>query len=430
LFGWLLWGDFAFTFFECIFGRFLPLYLKDLQASNALIGIMGGTIAGGVNILFLPGISQWSDRCRTPWGRRIPFLAVATPITVVALILVGFAPELGGWLHRSVVLRVAPAIPVTAVILTVLCIFVVCFHLFNMVLCNAFNWLVREVVPQEWMARFLSWFRIVSTVSSVFFSWYVFPYIISYRREVCVTVGIFYLVVFLLMCWKVKEGEYPPARMQEHKPGIIKSFGLYFRDCFSVPLYRHYFYAITLFSLGCCAGPFYMLFFRNSLGLSMDDMGKIFALELAVKAVTYLPMGWLCDKIVSVRLVIASQVGMLALTLLAFFFITGKNTLILFTVVNSIVWVGWSLGSAMLAMELFPEEKFAQLSAGANIFGCGVGIVGNYLVGLFMDFSNNNYRIAYLWAALGGLSFIPLISVYRGWKQHGGPLHYKAPLPE
>ena len=40
---WLLWGDFAFNFFESVFGRFLPIYLKDLQASNTLIGLMGGS---------------------------------------------------------------------------------------------------------------------------------------------------------------------------------------------------------------------------------------------------------------------------------------------------------------------------------------------------------------------------------------------------
>lgn len=58
LFLWLLWGDFAFTFFENIFSRFVPLYLKDFHASNSLIGIMTGSIAGLVNILFLPNISQ------------------------------------------------------------------------------------------------------------------------------------------------------------------------------------------------------------------------------------------------------------------------------------------------------------------------------------------------------------------------------------
>jgi|GEM_PF-4579585 len=42
---WLLFWDFAFNFFEAIFGRFLPIYLKDLQASNTVIGLMPEALA-------------------------------------------------------------------------------------------------------------------------------------------------------------------------------------------------------------------------------------------------------------------------------------------------------------------------------------------------------------------------------------------------
>src|SRR5260221_853426 len=79
LFVWLLWGDFCFTIFESVFGRFLPLYLKDLNASNTLIGAMTGSVGGLVNVLFLPTISMASDRRRSRFGRRIPFLFAATP---------------------------------------------------------------------------------------------------------------------------------------------------------------------------------------------------------------------------------------------------------------------------------------------------------------------------------------------------------------
>ena len=430
LFAWLLWGDFAFCFFENIFGRFIPLYLNDLKASNTLIGIMTGSIAGAINILFLPGISRWSDEYRSRWGRRIPFLAVATPITVVSMILMGFAPEIGTWFHSRIISQAAPSISLTAVILTLLCGFVVSFHYFNMVLCNAFNWLLRDVVPQEFMARFLSWFRIVSTVSSVAFSWYVFPYIISHRKEVCVGIGLFYLVTFLLMCLKVKEGEYPPPTPRgTNPPGIIKSFGLYFRDCLSVPIYRNYFITTMVGGITGCAGPFFLLFYRNTLGLSLEDLGKIFALGSIVTAAAYLPIGWLCDKFTPIRMAIIGQTGMFIVAILSFLFLNSKEALIFFTVVGSPISVCWGLGSATLTMKLFPVEKFGQLYAATNIFGCGVGIVGNYALGLFMDLMQSNFRMAYAWSALSGVALIPLLLVYRDWKKYGGPHHYVAPLP-
>jgi hypothetical protein len=97
--------------------------------------------------------------------------------------------------------------------------------------------------------------------------------------------------------------------------------------------------------------------------------------------------------------------------------------------IGAVASVGWGLGIATLSMRLFPVEKFGQLSAGANVFGCGITIVGNFAVGVYMDWMHSNFRMAYLWSALGGLALIPLLAVYRGWKQHGGPDQYVAPMP-
>ena len=149
LFLWLLGGDFALVFFENIFGRFIPIYLNDLHASNTFIGVVTGSFAGLVNIFFLPNLSIASDRCRGRWGRRIPFLLLSIPCTVGSVIMIGFAPEIGAWLHGGL----GRWLPVGSAALTLglLGCFAVSFHLWNMVLVNAYNWLLRDVVPQELM---------------------------------------------------------------------------------------------------------------------------------------------------------------------------------------------------------------------------------------------------------------------------------------
>lgn len=432
LFLWLLWGDFAFTFFESIFGKFIPLYLKDLQASNTLIGIMTGSIAGFVNLVFLPNISQWSDGYRSPWGRRIPFLYVVAPLTVAALVMVGFAPEIGGWLHGRVVVRLAPGVSEAAVILTLLCVFVVAFHFSNMVLVNAYNWLLRDVVPQELMARFLAWFRIVGTVSTVLFLWFVFPHVLTHRREVCAGVGLFYLLSFLLMCRNVKEGEYPPLPPKETRPGILKSFALYFQECLRLPIYRNFFITYVLVLVASTsAGPFSILFARDSLGLDMEDMGKIFAWGMGVAAVLYFPVGWLCDKFSPLWIAIIALGGFVLASLLAYFLVQEKTTFIIYTIGFSVPSVGWGLGQMAATMKLLPGEKFGQLSSALNVFGSGALILGNYLMGNFMDLVKSDYRMAFLWsAAFFALAVFPLILVLRDWKKYGGPDHYVPPLPD
>ena len=419
---WLLAGDFAFTFFEAVFGRFMPLYLKDLHASNTLIGVMTGSFAGVVNILFLPNISQWSDHTRTRWGRRIPFLSVVAPLTVLALVSVGFAPEIARFLFPLLAahgLLVHPS--QSGLVLGLLCVFVVAYHFFNMVLVNAYNWLLRDVVPLELMARFLSWFRIVGTAATVAFLWFVFPHLTLHRREIFLGVGLFYTAAFLLMCFRVKEGDYPPPPPPAERAGLVASFRLYFKECLSEPLYRNFFLASVLaIAATACAGPFSILFTRETLGLDMRAMGRIFAWGAAVSVVVYFPMGWLCDRVGPLRVALGALCGLAAASVAAFFLVTSPERYFAYTLVWAFPSVAWGLGSLASAMRLFPEDKFGQFSSAINVFGCGALIVGNFLIGKFIDLVKGDYRMTFLWSAtLFALAVPPMIRVCRAGRRNG-----------
>lgn len=427
---WLLWGDFAFYFFEAIFLRFIPIYLKELQASNTLIGIMTGSFAGLVNVLFLPGISKMSDNFRSRLGRRIPFLLVVTPIVVGTLILVGFAPEIGGWIHDRFAVHIPWGISRGAFILGLLSVLIITFHFFNMVLVNGYNWLIRDVVPLKVMARFLAWFRIVGTVSSVIFLWYVFPHLLTHRGIICLTIGVFYLVVFLLMCFKVKEGTYPAPEAASHK-GIFRLYADYFRECLQVPLYRNFLLTFLLVIVATnCATSFTTLFMKESLGISMDGMGRIFSYTAALSAIVYFPLGWLCDRISPVKVAVGALIGLSLCPLAGYFWVQTKGDYIAYSLMFILPTSAWLLASMAVAMLLFPSAKFGQFSGAMNVFGCGGQIGGNLLIGFLIDFFHNDYRMALLWIAVfAGAAIIPMTLVIRGWIAHGGPSNYVPPQP-
>jgi len=428
---WLLWGDFAFQFFESIFARFMPIFLKELNASNTLIGIMTGSFAGLVNVLFLPVISRWCDNLRTPIGRRIPLLYVFAPLTVATLIGVGFAPDIGGWLHAGLKHLLPASLTAENLILGLLCVLVVGFHFFNMVLVNGYNWLIRDVVPLRVMSRFLAWFSIVSAVSGALFLWFVFPHLLENRQVIFLSVGVFYLVAFFMMCRKVKEGDYPPPAKPEDTPGIARTFVVYFRECLQIRLYRHFFIAcLLMISATTCANNFITLFARETLGFDMGQLGHLFAWTSAISLLFFYPIGWLCDRFSPMHVALLSIGLIIIAKLLAFFFVGGWMSFLIFSLAYAMPGVAWGLSQRASAMKLFPSEKFGQFSSGLNVFGCGALIAGNFLIGLLMDLLHSDYRIAFLWTVVMALSAIPfMLVVLREWRRHGGRDGYVPPMP-
>jgi MFS family permease len=437
LFCWLLWGDFCFTVFESIFSKFLPLYMNDLKASNTLIGVMTGSIAGVLNILFLPGISIWSDRYRGRWGRRIPFLLWAMPCTVASLILIGFAPEIGDWLFS----KVGHSLGITqaALILGILGVVVASYSFFNMVLVNIYQCLLRDVVPLELMARFLALFRTVGTAAGFLFFYSLFPYLITYRKLLCISVGVVCVISFLLMCFGVREGEYPPPPPKPARDGISSYFRdyfrtlyVYFRDCLSVDIYRNYLimYAMVT-AASTCASPFVVLFARETLGLSMDDMGKVYAWAMLPPLVLNIPFGYVCEKFSPLRVVIASLAGFTAVSAYVFFAGHDLKTWFIYAVVLcALPNVAWGLAQTATTMVLFPVQKFAQLSSSINVLGYGSVVLGSWLAGRYIDLFGGNYRMIFLWSLFWfAAALVPMFLVYRGWKRRGGLQGYIPPLP-
>ncbi|MBE7157940.1 MAG: hypothetical protein INR62_05825 [Rhodospirillales bacterium] len=428
IFVMLLGGDFAFTFFEAIFGRVLPLLAKDFHGSNTLIGIMTGSIAGLMNLFVLPNLSMRSDRHRGRLGRRIPYLLWSTPCTVASLLLVGFAPEIGAWLRAYTPLgeRASEA----TIVLGLLCVFVASYHLWNMVLNNVYVWLIRDVVPGAVIGRFLSWFRVVATLASFGFLWWVFPHIMTHRKTVFVAVSGAYLVIFLLMCWQVREGGYPPPAA-DVAPGLLKTFARYFRECLGIPIYRNYFFVYVLMTAATSSvGPFTTLFARDTLGLELGDMGKIAAWGTLAGAFIFVPMGWLSDKFKPVWIVMGGLVGIVLMPVAGYFLVHDRTAWWVYSLVGALPSCAWSFGNSAFTMTLFPVEEFGQFSAGLNVFGFGGLIIGNYLLGVFMDAVHSHYQYWFLWTAvLTAAALVPMSQVIRGWHAHGGPHHYLPPLP-
>lgn len=73
---------------------YLPVLARTVTSSTTAIGMI--IAAEGLLALFVPlGAGAWSDRLRTRWGGRLPFVIGAVPVAVVALAALGFTGSLG-----------------------------------------------------------------------------------------------------------------------------------------------------------------------------------------------------------------------------------------------------------------------------------------------------------------------------------------------
>jgi maltose/moltooligosaccharide transporter len=87
-------GFFGVSVIWGVYNAFVPIFLSEkFHLVPALIGFFM-TLDNIAALFIQPPVGAWSDRLRTPLGRRIPFILVGAPITAVAFGLIPVAAVL------------------------------------------------------------------------------------------------------------------------------------------------------------------------------------------------------------------------------------------------------------------------------------------------------------------------------------------------
>lgn len=239
LFIWLLWGDFVFTIMEGVVPSLMSLKLKDLATASGidqagidmLISVITVTIPGVLNFVITPTVSFQSDRHRGRWGRRAPYIVLTMPFLVVALVALGCTDDLASYLHGwiSWLASTSPA----SVALGVFAVCLVLYFFSNMFVNTVYWYLFNDVVPPQFLGRFMGLFRLTGGVAGSLFSFFLYGQLLTHTREIFTAVAMLYFVGFSLMFLFVREGKYdpPPALAVEAKNW--SEIGYHFKAFFS-----------------------------------------------------------------------------------------------------------------------------------------------------------------------------------------------------
>lgn len=447
LFAWLLWGDFCFTIMESVVPTVLPLKLKELAVPNWLMGTILSTIPGILNMTICPAVSFKSDRYRSKWGRRIPFIMWTLPFVCVSLVMLGCSEGISAYLQKH--LPVLQSIAPTTVTVALIGIFMVAFQFFNMFVNSVYFYLFNDVVPAQFLSRFVGTFRIVGYSASALYQYFIFKYAGAHMREIFVGAAVLYAVGFTLMCAMVKEGDYPPVADEDMKKSRGFQGALTFmKECFGHKWYV-LFFAWTSVPMIANAIKLFAVFFNLEMGLTLDEVGKLTAIGIAASVAAMYVASIYVDRWHPMRVQV--YVGVFAA----------------FTTFSSWVWIfvtlpgryffwlgmGTALLSAMFAaltavcgfpllMRLFPKSRFGQFCSAQALVVSLLGIVvAGSAAGLFIDgigwlcrnlphTANYVYRFNFLWAGFFNLVTAALgVWAYVYWRRLGGDSGYKPPAP-
>lgn len=432
LFAWLLWGYFIYALMERVIPTLLPLLLKQHHATNGQISFITTSLNVIGNMVLNPIISFSSDRYRSRWGRRRPFIIWSTPLVALTLALIPFGPDIANYLQGiPAVKHILDLSPIVPGILFV-SVFVMGFQIFDTFIASTYYYLVRDTVPEEVIGRFIGSFRFVGAFAPLFYNLFVFGHAETHMKLIFVATAALYGVGISLMCWRVKEGEFPPpeplhGNVSNPWQRLIAVVRMYVGDCFRHPIYWWWFLAIGMAAWGGASGVFAVLFQRDELGINLQVQGRLAAAGSIVVLTTALPLGYLADKCNYFRIIQFSVVLQGAAMALAWFFVRDVTTLLVFTLCSMLANTGFNMAAAKAQVAIFPKEKFGQYGSANSAFS-SLGMIGmSLLAAKFVDHMGN-YRSYLLWTSAFALLSLPLlIWVEKYWRKLGGKDHYRAP---
>ncbi len=402
LFSLLLLGDFANSIKGRSVFQLVQLMFKTYGASDFLNTLMIVSLPCVLGLVLGPVVSVHSDRCRSRWGRRIPYLALTTPVAALAIAGFAYSPAIGrtvaGWI----------GVAENPVILWTLGIFWGVFEVATVISGAIFGALVNDVVPHPLLGRFYGLFRIVSLLCGILFNFWFLGFAATHSKILFLSVAVVYGVGFMYMCLKVREGEYPPPEKSERR-GVFAAIATYCRECYSKPYYLLIYCFGTAMALAISPVNSFSMFYAQDLQIDMDIYGKFLAVTYMISFVLSYFLGALADRIHPLRASILFMGLYAVMGIVSSFCIRDTASYGIAFVAHGVLAGGYLTVSASLFQRLLPRAQFAQFSSAGGLISGIAMILLVPLIGKFLDWTGHQYQYTYL---LGGL--IALLSVVLG----------------
>ena len=443
LFLYFIVGGFAYSMVYQIDPRVLPILLRQEGASMQQISIIIGSLTALLNSVVESVGAYQSDRTRSRWGRRIPYIFWATPLVTLFILSIPFSPALAARGEHipmfAALFRHLPWVPLIATF----AILITCYKVVYNLVAAIYLCLIADVVPASHLGRFHTLFRVVGAFSTFVGNYWLIGLTAVHGREVLFWMAGINLVGFLTICFCVREGDYPPVEpAPPSSPGAVRDF---LAVGFKHAIYRWTYLTRVLIFAANATTPFILFFAQEELHMTYDRTGKLLGYSSLLWIVIAYPIGRLLDRFGSVRsLQFTLTFGAIGY-FVSFFLIRGEMSFLILAFVNTtLFWATWS-SETMLAQQIFDRRRMGQLGAANSLvkslviaFGTSP-FIGAYLdritgysstmtVPMAGEVAVGGFRFLYLILALiYACALLSVLQVHKYWLRQGGPEHYRPP---
>lgn len=396
-------GFFGVSVIWTVYNAFVPLFLANkFDLAPALIGFFM-TLDNIAALFIQPPAGAWSDRLRTPIGRRMPFILIGAPIGAVAFGIIPIAAVLPLFVACTSTLLLSMAFWRTPVVA-----------------------LMPDITPSPYRSQANGIINLMGGIGTIIASLVgstLYEINIAYPFWMgSVLVVLAALLVFLF----IKEPkEYASG---EREPGMIESLQELFESEEKSAI--RIFWAIFFWFLSYTGiEAFLTLYATKYVGISEGDAGRLLGHVGLFFVIFALPAGLLGSRI-GRRVTIS--VGIVIMGLLIFgLFIFPPETLStlmtklpvlgnihvvsLFLMPAGIAWAMININSLPMVVDMTTAARLGTFTGLYYLFSTLSAIVGPNLNGLLVQLSGNRYNVVMLISPLFlVIALIFMLGVHRG----------------
>ncbi len=361
-------GFFAISITWSVYNAFMPKLLSNFITSSAMIGFVM-TIDNYFALFMQPAIGIYSDKVRTKWGRRIPFLMIGMPLAAVFNLLI---PNYGG--------------------LITLILFLVCMNISMSIFRTPVITLMPDLTVKEHRSKANSIINFMGGIGALT-AYLVGSKLwgISFKMPFYLS-GTLILISFIILFLCIKEKRdvicYEEA---EEKVDIKKGLKETLRN--SRVFYM--LFAICAWFIGYNGiETFFTLYGERHLGVEVNTASFALAFISLSFLIFALPAGVIGTKLGKKKTILAGITGMI-ICFLALTFIKSLLFIYILFIAVGMCWALININSYPMLAEMAPDGYLGTYTGLYYLFSSLANILSPPLLGLILDKIGYKYMFGY-----------------------------------